>query len=123
MNIRTKGTNLFLTPAISVYIEKRMDKISRLIGEDASVQCDVELAKTTEHHHKGDIFRAEIHVIGPGRNIYASSEKEDLYVAIDEASDETLRGLKSNKKKYLTFVRRGGTQVKAMIKGLWPWRK
>ena len=123
MNIKTKGTNLSLTPSISEYVDKRLEKIMRLLGDESSIKCDVELARTTEHHNKGDIFRAEIHILGPGRNIYASSEKEDLYVAVDEACDEALRGLKSSKKKYLSFVRRGGAQVKSMVKGLWPWRK
>ena len=123
MNIKTKGTNLSLTPSISEYVDRRMEKIIRLIGDETSVRCDIELAKTTEHHHKGEIFRAEIHIVGPGRNVYASSEKEDLYAAVDEVSDEALRGLKSSKKKYLSFVRRGGAQVKSMVKGLWPWGK
>lgn len=123
MNIKTKGTNLSLTDSINEYVGKRLEKIMRLVGEEASVQCDVELAKTTGHHQKGEIFRAEIHIIGPGRNVYASSEKEDLYAAIDEVSDEATRALKSSKKKYLSFVRRGGAQVKAMVKGMWPWRR
>ena len=122
MNTSTKGINISLTPAISDYITKRLDKINKLIGDDASVQCTVEVSRTTSHHHKGEIFRAEIRVVGSGRNIYATSEKEDLYMAIEDATDETLASLKSGKKKYLSFVRRGGATVKSMVKGLWPWK-
>lgn len=122
MNINIKTTNVTLTSAISDYVEKRLKKISKLLNHDASAQCDVELAKTSEHHQKGDIFKAEIHIVGIGKNIYASSDNIDLYSAIDSVRDEILRELKSNKEKRISFVRRGGAQVKAMIKGLWPWK-
>ncbi|MFA6405054.1 MAG: ribosome-associated translation inhibitor RaiA [Candidatus Paceibacterota bacterium] len=122
MNINIKTTNVTLTSAISDYVEKRLKKISKLLNHDGSAQCDVELAKTTEHHQKGEIFKAEIHIVGIGKNIYASSDNIDLYSAIDSVRDEILRELKSNKEKRLSFVRRGGAQVKAMIKGLWPWK-
>lgn len=120
MNIDIKNTNITLTPAISDYIEKRLDKIKRIIGEDPSLQCDVELGRTTEHHHKGDIFRAEIHIVGSGKNLYASSQKEDLYAAIDKVQDDILRELKTDKEKKISFIRRGGARVKAIVKGLWP---
>ena len=121
MNINTKTSNVTLTEAISDYVEKRLKKIGKLVGGDTSVMCDVELARTTEHHNKGDIFRAEIHIVGSGKNLFASSEKEDLYTAIDDARDEILRELKANKEKKLSLVRRGGARVKAMLKGLWKW--
>ncbi len=123
MNINIKTTNITLTPAISAYTEKRLEKIRRLLENDASVQCDIELAKTTAHHHKGDIFKAEIHIVGVGKNYYASSNQDDLYAAIDIVQDEILRTLSSGKAKRISFVRRGGARVKEMIKGLWPWGK
>lgn len=121
MNIDIKNTNITLTPAISDYIYKRLDKIKKIIGDDSALQCDVELGRTTEHHNKGDIFRAEIHIVGSGKNLYASSQKEDLYTAIDEVQDQILRELKTDKEKKISLVRRGGARVKAMAKGLWSW--
>jgi ribosome-associated translation inhibitor RaiA len=55
--------------------------------------------------------------------VYASSDKEDLYIAIDDAVDEASRSLTSKRKKYTALARRGGAKVKAMVKGLWPWGK
>jgi putative sigma-54 modulation protein len=121
MNINIKTTNISLTPAISDYTNKRINKIAQLLDTDPSSQCDVELGKTTGHHNKGQIFRAEIHIVGAGKNLYATSEKEDLYAAIDIVRDDILRELKSNKEKRTSFVRRGGARMKAMIKGFWPW--
>jgi hypothetical protein len=31
--------------------------------------------------------------------------------------------LHASKGKRISFVRRGGAQVKAMMKGMWPWGK
>ena len=122
MNIRIKATAFELTPAISDYADKRLDKISKFLGSDPTAQCDVELGRTTNHHHKGDIFRAEIHITAAGRDLYASAEKADLYSAIDDAHDEILHSLKLNKEKRQSRMRRGGARVKEMVKGMWNWR-
>lgn len=123
MNINIKTTNIALSAPISDYTGKRLRKVSKFLDSDPASQCDIELAKTTGHHQKGPIFKAEIHIVGAGKNIYATSEKEDLYAAIDGVRDEIMRELKTNKEKSVSFVRRGGARVKAMIKGLWPWGK
>lgn len=121
MNINIKTTNISLTPAIAEYTQKRLNKAVQLIEDDPSARVDVELAKTTGHHHKGEIFRAEVHIVASGKNIYVASEKEDLYVAIDAVRDEVLRELKADKDKRSSLMRRGGAKVKNMMKGLWPW--
>jgi ribosomal subunit interface protein len=123
MNTNIKGTNISLSPAISDYVDKRLKKIDDILGEDGSIQCDVELAKTTEHHHKGDIFKAEIHIVGAGKNLYAAAEKSDLYAAIDTVRDDILRECKAGKGKRISLIRRSGARVKNMVKGLWPWGK
>jgi ribosomal subunit interface protein len=123
MNTNIKMTNIVMTPAISEYVTKRLRKVDDLLSNDRSVQCDVELAKTTEHHNKGEIFRAEVHIVGAGKNIYASAEKNDLYVAIDGVRDEILRELKAGKGKRISLIRRSGARIKYMVKGLWPWGK
>jgi len=122
MNTNIKTTNITLTQAISEFTNVRMAKIEKLLSDDQSAQCDIELAKTTDHHNKGDIFRAEIHIVGKSKNIYASSEKVDLYTAIDDVVDQIAREVKSKKQKRMAFVRRGGAKMKSMMKGLWPWK-
>lgn len=121
MNINIKTSNVTLTPAISDYTNKRLGKITKIINGDQTAQCDVELGKTSLHHQKGDVFRAEIHIVGVGKNAYASAERNDLYSAIDDVRDDILRELKAHKGKKISLIRRGGTRVKNMVKGLWPW--
>ncbi len=122
MNTNIKTTNISLTDAIAEYVSKRLEKIEKIVGDDTSVQCDIELARTTAHHNKGDIFKAEAHIVGAGLNIFHASEKEDLYAAIDEMRDAVLRELKSHRSKNMSSIRRGGAAVKNMMKGLWPWK-
>ncbi len=107
-----------MTPAISDYVEKHLGSIEKFLENDPTVKFDLELAKTTNHHRQGDIFKAEIHIIAKGENIYASVEKEDLYAAIDLVRDEVVRQLKSGKEKRLTSAKKGGAKVKSFIKGL-----
>lgn len=123
MNTNIKTTNVTLTSAISDYTKKRLEKVAVLLERDPSVQCDVELGKVSDHHQKGDIFRAEIHIVGSAKNVYASAEKSDLYSAIDFVRDEILRELRAGKGKKVSLVRRSGIRVKNMLKGLWPWGK
>jgi len=121
MNINIKTTAITLTPAISDYTNKRLEKIAVLLAYDPGAQCDIELAKTTSHHQKGDIFRAEIHIVAKGKNVYASAEKDDLYTAIDCVQDEILSELRTDKGKRISMLRKGGAKVKSIIRGMWPF--
>ena len=119
MNINTKATSIGLTPSISDYIEKRMESVQKFLASDPSAICDFEVGKTTQHHKTGEIFRAEAHIVAAKRDIYAESEQTDLYAAIDAVRDEVMRQLSSDKAKKISSIRRGGTRVKNMVKGLW----
>jgi len=111
-----------MTPAISEYVEKNLDKIRKLVGSDESIKCDVEIGRTTAHHNKGDIFHAEIHIYGHKTDIYSRVERSDLYIVIDEAVNDAFKSLNSKRKRYMTMVRKGGAKVKAMVRGMWPWK-
>lgn len=121
MNTNLKAGTIQLTPAITEYVDKRLQKVAKLLDNDPSLRCDVELSRTTGHHNKGDIFRAEVHIVGAGKDIYVAREESDLYAAIDVVRDEVLREVKANKAKQISLVRRGGARMKAMVKGLWPF--
>lgn len=122
MKINIKTSSISLTPSISDYVEKRLQSIQRFFDGDTTAMCDVELARTTAHHKAGDIFRAEIHIVAKEKNLYASSEQDDLYKAIDIVRDEMLREVRSSKSKGISLLRRGGARVKDMIRGFWPNR-
>ncbi len=121
MNTHIKTTAVTLTPAISEYIKVHLSKIERLFNADESVKCDIELARTTNHHNKGDIFRAEIHIVGHKQNIFAASDKADLLIAIDEVFSDALYSMTSKRKKFIALARHGGAKVKSMVRGMWPF--
>lgn len=97
---RIKGTNFDLTDAIKDAVETELATLDPLIerwGDAAS--ADVEVGKTTRHHQKGDIFRAEVNLTIPGKLLRAEDENEDLYVAIKNVAGTLRREL--NKEKEL----------------------
>ena len=120
MNTHIKTTAITLTPAISDYLNKHVAKIENIFDGDESVKCDIELARTTNHHNKGDVFRAEIHIVGHKQNIFVVADKPDLLVAIDEVFSDALYSMTSRRKKIIALARSGGASLKNMIKGLWP---
>jgi len=121
MNIRVKATNVTLSESLSDYVEKCLSKVAKAVGGDPTIQCDIELARTTAHHQKGDIFKAEIHLVGNGLDAYASVEREDLNLAVSDVRDEIINELRIGKSKRASYLRRSGARVKAMMKGVLPW--
>lgn len=117
MNINIKTTNIDLTDAISDYINKRLSGISKF-EKRGEILTRVELGKITNHHKKGDVFRAEIFIEIDGTEFYAFSEKDDLYAAMDEAKEDIFRQIISNKDRKQTLFKRGASSVKKMLKGV-----
>ena len=92
-----KGTNMELTEAIKMYVEKKLSSLDRLCEKYSPCDVAVEVGKTTRHHAKGDIWFAEFNLNIPGDMLRATCEKDDLYAAIDVAKDELKRQLVDRK--------------------------
>ncbi|OGZ28852.1 MAG: ribosomal subunit interface protein [Candidatus Nealsonbacteria bacterium RIFOXYD1_FULL_39_11] len=118
MKINTKATGISLTPAITEYIEKKINMLDKFFRSADEVLVNVEVGRTTKHHKSGDIFRAEIHITANGQEYYSVAETEDLYAAIDEVKDEIVYKLSSKRKKAIHLFRRGGAQIKNLLKGI-----
>lgn len=89
MNLSLKTKNLTLTDAIRTAIEKKLATLDKKVAKfGTSVSGEVEVGKTTKHHKKGELFRAEVHVRLPGKLVYAEATHEDLYAAIGAAVRE-----------------------------------
>lgn len=124
MNIKTQTKSFELTPAIEDYVYKKVSMLSKFLGEDNDATiCEVEIGKTTNHHKSGDIFRAEINLMIPGRKqCYAVAEEEDLYVAIDKVHNNIEREIVSTKEKDERTHRKGGGVIKSLLKRI-NWRQ
>lgn len=118
MILNIKATKTTLTDSLREYIEKKLKPLDKLIGGDADgAMVRVEIGRTTNHHKKGEVYRAEIKVALGKKDLYADASDEDIYAAIDEVKDEILRELKSHKTKTSDKKKAGGRTVKKMIKG------
>jgi len=115
---KIKSTNIELTDAISDFVASRVQALEKFVDQDdTSVSVDVEVGKTTGHHNKGDIFKAEFNFRMGGKNFRAVNEKEDLYAAIDEVKEEMAKELRRYKGKQKTLFRRGSARIKKLLKG------
>ncbi len=116
--INIKTTNIDLNNTITEYINKKLLNITNKFSSGVGSTCYVEVAKTTNHHKQGEVFKAEINIILNGDNYFISSEKDDLYKAIDDASDLIVRKINETKDRKKTLFKRGAASVKKMIKGI-----
>lgn len=108
MKIEIKYTNINSSDSARAYVEQKIGQLQKFIniksgapiGGRETVEARVELERTTRHHRKGQVFRAEAQINAPGRNlIRAESLQPDLYLAIDEVKDELQRQLMQYKDK------------------------
>lgn len=124
MKINIKATNIDLTQALSDYANQKIGQVEKFIKvDDDSVLCNVEIGTSTKHHQSGKIFRAEINLRVSGNEFRAVSEKEDLYVAINDAKEEMIETIKSRKTKKRTKLRRGSESIKNILKGFGKSRR
>ncbi|MEK9170699.1 MAG: ribosome-associated translation inhibitor RaiA [Patescibacteria group bacterium] len=117
MKIDLKIKNCEITSSIRTYLQKKLDTLDKFLPKDESIFADVELAQTTKHHHKGDIFKAEVNLTVPGRLIRAVAEEWNLHAAIDAIKDELHREIISNKEKNISLYRRGARLLKNFLRG------
>ncbi len=100
MQLDIKTKDIELTDAIRAHVEEKMASLEAKISRFGdSVTAEVEVGKTTNHHNKGDIFRAEVHVRLPGKLVYAEAVHEDLYTAVNEAKQDADRQIVDYKDK------------------------
>lgn len=119
MKINIKATGIELTTAISEYVNKKLSVLTKHLEKDqVGVIAQVEVGKNTQHHKSGNIFRAEVHLVGVGLDLYAVSEQPDLYAAIDLVKDEIVHSLVQAKGKEETLTRRGARIIKDAMRGL-----
>lgn len=117
MKINIVAKNMDLTDAIRSYLEDRINSLGKLIQEgEGEAMVEAEVGKTSHHHQAGEVFRTELNLTVNGKFHRAESVKDDLYASIDEAKDEMMRVLRSNKKKGESLFRRGAAEIKRLLR-------
>ncbi|MDO8584509.1 MAG: ribosome-associated translation inhibitor RaiA [bacterium] len=102
MKINIKATNLDLTPAMIEYINEKIGSLDKFVQRHerngTSVIAIVEIARTTKHHTKGPVYRAEVNLDATSKNIArAEHEDWDIRVAVTEVKDK-LKNILSKQK-------------------------
>ncbi len=118
-----KATNIALTEEVKRYLEEKLSSLSKFVQPDDPVhRLDVELARVTDHHKNGNIFKAEATLTLSGKQHRAVQMKETLHAAIDAVEDQLLMELGKAKQKERGFVRRSGARVKELMRDWRNWK-
>ena len=116
MRVTIRQKNLKITPALTKYIEQKILKpIHRLLKEGVAQDLpilDLEFARTTRHHRKGKIYRAEANLTLGKKMIRAEADEEDVRKACDLLQAELEREIRSYKGKRIARDRREGRAIK-----------
>ena len=118
--IKIKTTGIDLTPAIEEYTRAKINSLQKFFPhfskESGELLFEVEIGKTTKHHLKGDVYRAEINFNSDSTHMRSEATKDDLYAAIDEVKDEMSRELRRDKRKAIHLLRRSGGILKNIFR-------
>jgi ribosomal subunit interface protein len=104
MKIIIKSTKLDLMPTIEDYAKKKLETLQRFLKKfekESELEMFVEISKTTRHHHKGDIFYAELNLSLPHQMIRIEEYNSDIYAAIDVLKDRTKAEISKLKTKII----------------------
>jgi len=118
MKIIIKTTNLELTPEIENYVYEKIGGVNKFlddIDKSGVIEAEVEIGRTTKHHQSGDIFRAEVNLVLPGKMLRTEAEERDLRTAIDRVKDELQMEIKKYRGKQEAIYKRGARKIKKMF--------
>lgn len=104
IEIKIKGTGVDLPQSITNYIYEKiggLEKFLQNLPEKGAVIVEVEIGRTTEHHQKGDVYRAECNLQLPGKLLRVEHTDWDVRRCIDEVKN----ALQQEIKKYMTKLR------------------
>lgn len=113
LKVDIKGAEIELTEAIVSSIETKLatlDKYLATVGTPRDLR--VEVGKTTHHHNKGQLFRAEANLKIPGHLIRAETTSYKLYDAIDLVKDDLKREILKVTKTKIDEKRAGARTAK-----------
>lgn len=109
MRIELKETNLDLIPLTKEYIHKKLQPLGRFVKryeQHVEMRMFLEIARTTKHHQKGNVFYAEITMELEKCIIRAEATNVDVRTALDQVRDIVKRECQQYKEKYVMGARK-----------------
>jgi ribosomal subunit interface protein len=86
MKMHIKTTGLGVTPSFQGYIEQKLGFLAKFVkrfDETGQAELWVEVARTTRHHHKGEVFMAEADLRLPKKILRAVERGDDVHAVVD----------------------------------------
>lgn len=104
MQINITGHHVDLTESLQNYVESKFEKLERHFDNMTNVHVILSVEKLRQK------AEATIHI--SGADLYADSEEEDMYTAIDLLVDKLDRQVKKHKEKLTDHHRSEGGRAK-----------
>lgn len=98
--IQIYSPNLKLTKQVKDHIRRELKNLEKFYDGQVASKIKVEIGKTTLHHKKGKIYRAEINLPAFGRMLRAEEEAKNIHTAINIIKEEMERQIKKFKEKW-----------------------
>ncbi len=91
MQLNVSGHHVEVTPALREYVESKFERLQRHFDQITNTQVTLVVEKMVQ--------KAEASVHVSGADLFAQSESEDMYAAIDSLADKLDRQLIKHKEK------------------------
>lgn len=120
MKITIRQKDLEITPSLSEYIDKKVVQpvqkfLKRNVAADLPV-LDIEVGRTTKHHHKGEVFHASATLTIGKRVIRADAIGVDIHIACDILENELKREIDTFKSKASAVQKRASRAIKEQVR-------
>lgn len=116
MRLTLRSKNLVVTPALETYIESKLLKPLRRLLKKAVLQelplLDLVISRSTRHHRKGKVYRAEANLKIGKNMLRAEVEHEDVRAACDLLEEELERQVSTCKNRSRAMNFRSARQFK-----------
>lgn len=107
-----------MTPEVAVYLDEKIASIEKHLGGDAEhARCEVEIGRAAGgQKHGANMWFAEFNLILSGSNtIHSTNNASNVNTAIDDAKEEVLAQLRTEKEVSRREQRKGGAEAKRMM--------
>ncbi len=115
MKIAIKSTKIELNDSLKEYVNNKFLTLGKIIKSfelKGELLLKVEIARTTNHHNKGDVFYVECSLPISGKTLRIEENNEDMHSAIDIAKDRMKVELEKFKERTISKDKKEIDQLK-----------
>ena len=119
MNITIRQKDIEVTEPLREYIWAKLvrpvEKLTKRMRLEGA-PMDIEVARTTNHHHKGGVYRVAVGLTLGGKLIRAEADDSDVHAACDTVEDELKREIVHYKTRSQSIIKRVGRRTKEFFR-------